>query len=653
MCGIAGFVDNSNKYSSFDHKKITTMMTNAIAHRGPDDTGYWYQDKIGTSLGHRRLSILDLSSNGHQPMVSFSKRYIIVFNGEIYNHSLLRKELNRAQVGISWRGNSDTETLLNCIDVWGIKKTINKCSGMFAFAILDKREKVLSLVRDRVGEKPLYYGMQSGIFLFASELKAIKQHPAFKGIINRNALALQLKYSYIPTPYSIYKGIKKLPPGTILNINLNNLGKSIDSFSEPIAYWSLKSNLQIRNNQFYTGSSNEAIKKLKQLLNNSVQEQMNSDVPLGAFLSGGIDSSLITSIMQAHSSKPINTFSIGFDEEGYNEAPYAKLIANHIGTNHTEMYVSSKDAINVIPKLPMLYDEPFSDSSQIPTYLLSELTSKSVSVSLSGDAGDELFGGYNRYLWTSKVWSRVKFMPMPVRNFISWGLTSISPFAWNKIMGQIISMPIAGDKIHKLASVLTAQSPEDIYMKLISQWVEPEKIVIGIQNSHSLLIDSLINLDSETVEQKMMYIDTLTYLPDDILTKVDRASMGVSLETRVPFLNHHIVEFANQLPLSMKIHNGESKWILRKLLDQYVPRELIDRPKMGFGVPIDSWLRGPLRDWAEELLNEERLVNQGYFYVHQVREMWSDHILGRKNWQHHLWNILMFQAWLENEKKLA
>jgi|APSaa5957512535_1039671.scaffolds.fasta_scaffold27084_2 asparagine synthase (glutamine-hydrolysing) len=646
MCGITGFIEKTEKKIA---ESNLNLMVQEIKHRGPDSNGIWYDENNGIGLAHARLSILDLTSAGHQPMASYSERYIISFNGEIYNHLLLRENLKKSGINIIWRGHSDTETLLACIDTWGLEKTIKKCSGMFAIVIFDKKENSIYLIRDRMGEKPLYYGVQNGVFLFGSELKALKRHPAFQGEIDRNSLALQLKYNYIPTPYSIYKGIKKLTPGTILKVGVNSKYANIEAIGIPVDFWSLKEVAINGQSNIYTGNAIEAVNDLNKLLLQSVKEQMEADVPLGAFLSGGIDSSLIVSLMQSQSSSPVETFSIGFDEEGYNEAIYAKQIAQYLGTKHTELYVSALDAMSVIPKLSSLYDEPFSDSSQIPTYLVSAMTKSSVTVSLSGDAGDELFGGYNRYLWTRKIWDKVKFMPPSVRRFIAWGMKSVSPIVWNKILRQIVSMPLPGDKIHKLANLLPAQSAEDFYFYLISHWHDVDNIVIGSEYSADPVVNNSAKLDLGSIEQNMMYLDSMSYLPDDILTKVDRAAMGVSLETRIPFLNHHVVEFAYQLPLSMKIQNGESKWILKQVLDKYIPREMMERPKMGFGVPIDTWLRGPLRDWAESLLDESRLKQEGFFHAEPIRKKWNEHLSGSHNWQHHLWDVLMFQAWLDEQ----
>jgi asparagine synthase (glutamine-hydrolysing) len=650
MCGICGFVDLSNRYNHLNRQRIISEMTNTLIHRGPDDEGYWHDEAKGVSLGHRRLSILDLSSHGSQPMLSNSGRYAIVFNGEIYNHSLLRNELIKSGVNISWRGHSDTETLLTCIDEWGIEKSIKKTTGMFAVAIFDNKENNLFLARDRIGEKPLYYGFQNGVFLFGSELKAINKHPNSLRVIDRNAIALQFSYSYIPTPYSIYKGIKKLKAGTILRVNLSKSNIMNEILEEPKTYWSLEEVVIESQKNIYTGNSIEAINDLDDLLGKSVRDQMVADVPLGAFLSGGIDSSLIVSLMQSQTSMPIETFTIGFSEADYNEAIYANKIAKHLGTKHTELYVSSNDALSVVDKLPQIYDEPFSDSSQIPTYLISEMAKKNVTVSLSGDAGDELFGGYNRYLWIRQIWSRMKFIPISLRKFISYGMTSVSPSVWNMILKQILDTPQPGDKMHKLSSILTSVSADDCYLNLISHWNILDNIVIGANDISTSVTDIHDRIDFDSIEDKMMYLDSISYLPDDILTKIDRASMCVSLETRVPFLNHQVVEFANALPLSMKIKNGESKWILRQLLYKYIPKDLIERPKMGFGIPIDIWLRGPLRDWAESLLNKSRIENEGYLNYEPIKRKWDEHLSGKRNWQYHLWDVLMFQAWLERNK---
>ena len=641
MCGFAGFI-GFNNFSKDKVKSIALKMGDVISHRGPDDSGFWYDDNAEVALIHRRLSILDLSSAGHQPMTSASGRFVISYNGEIYNHNDLRFKL---QGKVDWKGSSDTETLLALIEINGLEVALEKIIGMFAFALWDRKEKSLYLVRDRMGEKPLYYGWQKGIFLFGSELKTLKAHPCFDSEVDRGSIALQLRHNCIPAPYSIYKGIKKLLPGTFLKLSEDNEGTFDRELPEPQKYWSFADAVEIGIEGRFRGSESAAISELDRLLSRSVTEQMVADVPLGAFLSGGVDSSLVVALMQKHSSVPIKTFSIGFNESGYDEAIYAKEVANHLGTEHTELYVTAQQAMDVIHRLPQLYDEPFSDSSQIPTFLVAEMTRKKVTVALSGDGGDELFGGYNRYVKTHQWWNKINVIPKSARSLLSKGLLSISPGVWDRV--GVVATGVTGNNISKLAGVLSVQDGASLYKHYTSHWDDPAEVVIGGKEGRTEVSEPSIALT--TMAEQMMALDTLTYLPDDILTKVDRAAMGVSLETRIPMLDHRVVEFSWKLPLSMKLRNGQGKWILRQLLYQYVPKELIERPKMGFGVPIDSWLRGPLRDWAENLLDESRLRQEGYFHPLPIRKKWEEHISGRRNWQHHLWDVLMFQAWLEEQ----
>ncbi len=648
MCGFTGYLTSHSTSSAVvrDNSYIN-VMTKALVHRGPNSEGHWSDPNTGVYLGHRRLSIVDLSPEGHQPKISPSQRYVIAFNGEIYNHLELRNELNQSQLGqTDWQGHSDTETLIACIDAWGLEITLKKALGMFAFALWDCKDKRLFLARDRLGEKPVYYGWQGGVFLFGSELKALKQHPNFKAEINRDAITLYLRHNYIPTPYSIYHNIFKLEPGCFLSVSENQ--------PEPIkhTYWSACAVAEEGVRNPFIGGKEKAVDELDRLLRNSVREQMVADVPLGAFLSGGIDSSTIVASMQAESSRPIKTFTIGFHEEGYNEAKHAAAIAKHLGTEHTELYITPEEAMSVIPKLPSLYCEPFSDSSQIPTFLVAQLAKQHVTVSLSGDAGDELFCGYNRYQLTDKLWNKINLLPIPLREGISKGITSISPQAWNNITKYIPGMHKynnVGDKLYKGAGVLGCKTVDELYVGLVSNVSTPEELVIYGAEPPTLLTGNAPVLSGLDEVQRMMALDLITYLPDDILVKVDRAAMGVSLETRVPFLNHKIVEFAWKIPQSMKLVNGQSKWILRQVLYKYVPKKLIERPKMGFGVPIDIWLRGPLRDWAETLLDESRLHREGYFNPLLIRKKWEEHLSGRRNWQQFLWNILMFQAWLDEQ----
>ena len=660
MCGLTGFWQAGG--CSAEPANITLdAMATAIAHRGPDDSGLWFDTDAGIGLAHRRLSILDLSPAGHQPMHSANGRYVMVFNGEIYNHLELREALDQPSPPaplpegagrLWWRGYSDTETLLAGFEAWGIAATLQRAIGMFAIAVWDRAERSLTLARDRLGEKPLYYGWQDDCFLFGSELKALRAHPAFNAEIDRDALSLFLRHNYLPTPYSIYQGIRKLPPGTLLT--LPNAARRADC--TPVAYWSLRDTVEQCQAQPFQGTDAEAITALDDLLRDAVRRQQLADVPLGAFLSGGVDSSTIVALMQAQSSRPVKTFTIGFHENGYNEAHYAQAVARHLGADHTELYVTPEQAQAVIPRLPTLYDEPFADSSQIPTFLVSELTRQQVTVSLSGDAGDELFGGYGRYFRANSIWRKIRWLPPALRTLVARSMTALSPAAWDRGYGVFARVLPArwcfsrpGDKAHKLAGILTAASPELIYRELVSHWSQPATVVIGATEPMTILNQAAAwpNLG---FEQRMMYFDTLSYLPDDILVKVDRAAMAVSLETRVPLLDHRVVEFAWRLPLAMKIRHGESKWILRQVLDRYVPRTLIERPKMGFGVPLDRWLRGPLRDWAEDLLDESRLRREGFFHPEPIRRKWAEHLSGTRNWQYHLWDVLMFQAWLESEK---
>ncbi|HEY8096832.1 MAG TPA: asparagine synthase (glutamine-hydrolyzing) [Methylobacter sp.] len=657
MCGLTGFLQRDNL--SIECAQTTAeKMANRIVHRGPDDSGVWLDEHAGIVLAHRRLSILDLSQSGHQPMVSASGRYVIAFNGEIYNHLSLRKKLGQIlsrphsskKGDAEWRGHSDTETLLAGFDVWGIEDTVKKSIGMFAFAVWDNQRRILTLGRDRLGEKPMYYGWQSDTFLFGSELKALKAHPAFCAEIDRNALALLMRHSYIPAPYCIYQGIAKLQPGCLLTVSLNQREPSVT------AYWSGKQVVEDGLAQPFAGSANDAVDTLEKLLKDAIGQQMMADVPLGAFLSGGVDSSTVVALMQAQSSRPVRTFSIGFHEDRYNEAEHAKAVAKHLGTEHTEWYVTPQDALDVISGLPSLYDEPFADSSQIPTFLVSQMARQHVTVSLSGDAGDELFGGYNRYVLTSRLWGRLAHLPVGVRRVLASAITVVPPQSWDAFAKPLLAMlpkgagvVQVGDKLHKGAGVLASRSSADLYRGMVSHWTDPASLVLGADEPTTVLTDStrqpLVNNEVE----RMMALDMLSYLPDDILTKVDRAAMGVSLETRVPFLDHRVVEFAWRLPLEYKLRDGVGKWVLRQVLYKHVPKELIERPKMGFGVPIDAWLRGPLKEWAESLLDESRLKREGFFHAEPIRQKWREHLSGERNWQYHLWDILMFQAWLEEQ----
>lgn len=622
-------------------------MMRSVFHRGPDSSACWSDLSSGIHLGHQRLSIQDLSPAGVQPMHSSCGRYVLAFNGEIYNHFELRKSL-----GIrSWRGHSDTETLVEAISSWGLITTLERCIGMFAISLWDKRERALTLVRDRIGEKPLYYGWQGQgedcCFLFGSDLNALKVHPAFSAEINRDALALYMRNNSIPAPYSIYEGIYKLSPGCSLTVSLASRQPKV------VAYWSLPEVAQHGVAHPFSATDDQAVDALQALLMDAVRQQMAADVPLGAFLSGGIDSSLVVALMQAQSSRPVKTFTIGFGEESYNEAHHAKAVAQYLGTDHAELYVTPQQALGVIPNLPSLYSEPFADSSQIPTFLVSQLARQHVSVSLSGDGGDELFAGYQRYVFTKNIWNLIGSLPLSSRRLSGHCISGLSATAVNALVRPLkpflpasLRRANLGDKLLKGAELLASPTIESLYLGLISGW-RSDGLVLGAHEPQTHFCGKPLLLTGLDKVQRMMALDCITYLPSDILVKLDRAAMGVSLETRLPFLDVRVVDFAWQLPQHFKLRDGLGKWALRQVLYRHVPKTLIDRPKMGFGVPIDSWLRGPLREWAEELLSESRLLRDGFFNPVPIRQKWTEHLRGERNWQHHLWNVLMFQAWLE------
>lgn len=647
MCGIAGVWSSRAEDIA---PLVLTGMTDAVAHRGPDDSGLWVDEEAGIALGHRRLSILDLSPAGHQPMASESGRFVLVFNGEIYNHMDLRADIEKQGVVFAWRGHSDTETLLASVEVWGLETTLKRCVGMFAIALWDRQDRCLILARDRMGEKPLYYGWNGRCFFFASDLAAMRAHPAFRGDINRNALALLMRHNYIPAPHSIYLGIEKLVPGTFACIRHG------DRDVRPKPYWSVAEAVAHGLEHPFEGSPAEAVDRLEVLLKDAVARQMIADVPLGAFLSGGIDSSTVVALMQAQSTRPIKTFSIGFHESVYNEASHAKAVAQHLGTDHTEWYVTPQDALDVIPKLPQIYSEPFSDSSQIPTYLVSSLARRHVTVSLSGDAGDELFGGYDRYASTAAYWASMNRVPRAARRIMAQAITSLSAAQWNRLARPLMALLPAryskrdvGSLAWKGADTLLVDRLEPVYQRVVSHWAQPLELVLGAAEPATMLTRGG-GLPECAPIHRMMALDQVSYLPDDILCKVDRAAMAVSLESRVPLLDHRVIEFAWQLPLSYGMRGGVAKWPLREVLARHVPRQLTDRPKMGFGIPIDGWLRGPLRDWAESLLDASRLRQEGFFDPAPIRFKWEEHISGKANWHYHLWDVLMFQAWLEHQR---
>jgi asparagine synthase (glutamine-hydrolysing) len=648
MCGITGFVSPGDRKSSVDPKKIASAMAHILHHRGPDADGVWI-DHSGIALAHTRLSILDLSPSGEQPMASKSGRYVLVFNGEIYNHLDLRQKLAKDV----WQGHSDTETFLAACEAWGVQEALTHAVGMFAIALWDKRERVLTLARDRFGEKPLFYGWQGGSFVFGSELKSLMKHPEWQGKIDRDSLEQFTRYGYIPLPRSIWRGVKKLLPGSFLRFSIDT---SVGELPTPTYYWRAR---DIANNTLPLRlNEKEASDELDLRLRQTISSQMVADVPLGAFLSGGVDSSTVVAMMQALSSRPVSTYTIGFSEADYNEAEYAKAVASYLGTEHTELYVSSSDALDVIPLLPQMYDEPFGDVSQIPTHLVAALARKHVKVSLSGDGGDEIFGGYNRHILGPSLWEGLSKFPIGIRKVVARSITAFSPTQWSRVsrlLPRRFRQPMFGDRAHKLASIMTAQSADEVYQWLVSHERKPESLVIGSREDGETPATwaqcEMALMRRDDFSERMMFGDQVGYLTDDILCKVDRAAMAASLETRVPFLDHRIAEFAWALPSNMKIRDGQGKWLLRQVLYRYVPKNLIERAKQGFGVPIDFWLRGPLRNWAEDLIDESRLKQEGYFDSEQVRQKWKEHLSGRRNWQYWLWNILMFQAWHENWNK--
>jgi asparagine synthase (glutamine-hydrolysing) len=645
MCGIAGFWDRRSRVES-DLRAPIEKMTVAIAHRGPDDSGVFVDEAAGVALGSRRLAIIDLSDAGHQPMATSDGRFVIAYNGEIYNFGDLRREL--ASRGVRFRGSSDTEVLLTGIQVWGLKATLQRCNGMFALAVWDRSERRLQLARDRFGEKPLYYGWCGGAFLFGSELKALAGHPAFNPEIDRDALALYFRHNCVPAPYTIYREFSQLYQGSIFTLDATSTPGEMPA---PEKYWAL-SEVAESGARSRSVSGAETVDELEEVLSEAVRIRMHADVPLGAFLSGGIDSSIVVALMQANRRDKVRSFTIAFEDSAYDESPDARRVADHLGTEHVELVVTDKDALEVIPKLPQLYDEPFADSSQIPTALLARLARQHVTVALSGDGGDEMFGGYNRYAWAESFWGRIAAVPRPVRHLAGAALDMVPPKWWDRaferadpLLPKSLRVRTPGTKIQKVARVLDASDLLETYRRLSSHIADPSRLVLG-SNEPATLITSPSEWPKLDEVELMLYLDSMTYLPDDILTKVDRATMGASLENRVPFLDPNVAELAWRLPFDVKVKNGTGKWLLRQLLYRYVPPEIVDRPKMGFGIPLGAWLRGPLRAWAEDLLSEDRLRREGYLSPEPIRRMWIEHLSGRADRQYELWDVLMFQAWL-------
>lgn len=638
MCGIAGFLENGVHRKTDRSEAILRAMGNSMLQRGPDDSGIWLNSTGRIGLSHRRLSVMDLSEAGHQPMASPSGRYIIAYNGEIYNHLDLRKALNDSVLNKVWNGSSDTETLLHGFEHWGIQATLQRTVGMFAIAVWDLAESALYLARDRLGEKPLYYGWQGQVFLFGSQLKALRAHPDFHAEISRDSLGLYLSYNYVPAPYSIYSGISKLLPGHIGRISFK------DARLETWPYWSGPEMMLAGVANRIKCTADQAVDQLETVLGKAVEQCMISDMPVGAFLSGGIDSSAIVALMQQRSTKPVQTFTIGYQDGKYSEAHDAKAIARHLGTIHTELYVSPEQARDIIPSIPEHYDEPFADSSQIPAMLVSKLASEQVTVALSGDGGDELFAGYNRHSFSDKYASWIFAAPAPLRRRVAGAILARRPEQLSRYL-SFLPMRSAGDKMHKAAAAMLCDSSDDLYRIFCTNGTNPITDAHGSQGLGSIIDRFSGQLESLTVTERMMALDTLTYLPDDIMVKVDRASMAMSLECRAPFLDHRVLDYAWRLPMDLKLRNGQSKWVLRQLAYRHIPARMLDRPKMGFGFPIDNWLRGPLREWVEELISEKRLTEGGWFSPEVVRKCWQEHLNGSRNWSVQLWAILMFETW--------
>jgi asparagine synthase (glutamine-hydrolysing) len=652
MCGFAGYLDRSRSISAAELCAVVTEMADTLRHRGPNDGGNWVEEAAGLALGFRRLAIVDLTPEGHQPMVSAGGRYVIAFNGEIYNFFRLRKELEARGDAPPFHGQSDTEVLLAAVEVWGLRETLRRCAGMFAFALWDRREQVLHLVRDRLGEKPLYYGWAGDVFLFGSELKALRRHPRFEGRIRRDALVPFLRHGTIPAPCSIYEGIFKLLPGTVLSLPASAVVASIPL---PAAYWSARQAAEEGTANRLIGTEEEIVDRLDETLRTTIRDEMIADVPLGAFLSGGVDSSTVVALMQAESARPVQTFTVGFVESDFNEADHARAVARHLGTNHTELFVTPADLLAVVPRLPELYDEPFADSSQIPTFLVAQMASRHVTVSLSGDGGDEVFAGYDWYQRDSLLWHRARRLPGPLRRLTARALRSLPAAGWDGLLAVLrpllpgrLRRRASGERVRKLGELLArASRPERLHEWLIAAHWPAGAVLIGGNEPASHLTDAYSWATLEGAVEALQCFDMQNYLPDDILVKVDRASMGVSLESRAPFLDHRVVELAWRLPPEWKVRHGKGKWILRRLLYRYVPEELIERPKRGFSVPLDAWLRGPLRDWTESLLGADLLRSQGFFEAAAVRQLWQAHLTGIRDWGRQLWNLLMFQAWLQ------
>lgn len=641
MCGIAGFLSPGRPAD----ENVARAMADRIVHRGPDLGATWSDTDAGLALAHRRLSIIDLSEAGSQPMLSADGRFVLVFNGEIYNHHTLRANLKNVGHSVEWRGQSDTETLLEALAFWGVEGGIKRANGMFSLALWDRRDRALWLIRDRLGEKPLYYGTSHGSLLFGSELKALAAHPDWSGTLDRDAVALFLRFGYVPEPHSIFEGVFKLAPGQMVRITAEDL----TALPAPYSFWSLTTHISHSRRQ---ETDADLIDMLEERLKGSVKSRMEADVGLGAFLSGGIDSSLIVALMQLQSARPVQTFTIGFEVPGFNEAVMAREVSRYLGTQHTELYVTPRDTLDILPDLPSIWDEPFADPSQMPSLILARLARKCVTVALSGDGGDELFGGYNRYGQGYASYRKLSALPRPLRAAAAAIMRRAPAHTIDRLIAHLPGskvFPAVGDRIQKLGRVLDAKDVAAFYAILVSQYYGDKPLVLGARASQ-VLADSPAEWPRlEDPRELMMYVDAMTYLPGDIMAKVDRATMACSLESRAPFLDHEVVEFAWSLPMSVKIKNGTTKWVLREVLARHVPRALFERPKMGFGIPIEHWLSGPLRDWAGDLLSDTRIRRQGLLDPDLVARMWHEQCAGRGRWHHQLWTILMLQAWLDTD----
>lgn len=638
MCGIVGFWEHNPRNASDAVGELDTMA-GALAHRGPDDSGAWIDAPTGVGLGHRRLSIIDLSAEGRQPMVSSSGRFVITYNGEVYNFDVLRRELQQS-CGAAFRGTSDTEVILAAIEAWGLRGALDRFVGMFAFGLWDTRERALHLVRDRLGVKPLYFAVTSRRLLFASELKAFRQLPDFRAEIDREAFVSYLRFGYVPAPATIHTSARKLPAATIMTFS----GPRMENAREA-QYWSA-ADVAARGIQApFDGSAGEACDAVDAQLRDSIRMRLVSDVPIGAFLSGGVDSSTVTAIMQGLCSRPIKTFSIGSEDPGYDESRTAAAVARHLGTDHTSVTITAAEALALVPDMPRIYDEPFADSSQLPTHLVSRVARSQVTVALSGDGGDELFGGYNRHIVAPRLWPALSIAPLRARRLLGRGLLAFSPEQWDRTLTRLgagaSTVRQAGQKVHKVARVAGARSPRELYLTLCSQWEHPERLVPNLRRKAERPLPGELRSFTES----MMLWDLVTYLPDDIMTKVDRASMAVSLEAREPLLDHRLVELAWRLPLRMKVHGSTGKWVLREVLARYVPREVTAKAKMGFAVPLAQWLRGPLREWAEDLLAPRALMQDEFLSAPEVRAVWQEHLSGRRDREAELWSVLVFQEW--------